>query len=410
MRLPFQPHQKSGNAYPGGGPLAPLPIATLNDSQRLACLRLIRSENVGPVTFRELINHFGGAQAALDALPELSRKAARGRPIRIFPKADGESELEAAAKAGAQPLFTIEPGYPAALAHLAMPPPLLYVKGRIELLARPAVAIVGARNGSAAGLRLTQMMARGLGEAGYVVASGLARGIDGAAHRASLTTGTIAVLAGGVDFQYPPEHAELQTRIAAEGCLVTEQAPGFQPRAQDFPRRNRIISGVSLAVLVVEAARRSGSLTTARMANEQGRLVLAVPGHPLDPRAEGTNGLIKQGATMVTEVADVLEALAPLTRPDALGEPRQISFEGRPSPPAESPPAAPPTSASTDRETRGEASERVLALLGPAPVPIDELARATGMPMSDVRVALIELALAGTIEQHGGQLVSLKSV
>jgi DNA processing protein len=399
----------SGNLVDGPGErrAAPLPVAPLDDAQRLACLRLIRSENVGPVTFRELINHFGGAQAALDALPELSRRSGRGRPVKICPEPLAAQELEAAYRIGARPLFTIEPGYPSPLAHLPVPPPMLYVKGRTDLLQRPAVAIVGARNGSAAGLKLTRMFARGLGEAGHVVISGLARGIDGAAHEAALATGTVAVLAGGIDFQYPPEHAELQERIGTEGCLVSEQAPGFQPRAQDFPRRNRIISGISLAVLVVEAARRSGSLITARMANEQGRLVLAVPGHPLDPRAEGTIALIKQGATMAAGVADVLEALDPLIRPGDLFSPA-VSED----------PTSPWDTA--DRTQRGpiqdgrsvlpeaEASSRVLAVLGPAPVDVDEIARSTGLPMSTVRAALLEHDLGGLIEQHGAGLVSLR--
>lgn len=384
---------------------APLPQAALDDAQRLACLRLIRSENVGPVTFRELINHFGGALAALEALPEISRRAARGRSIRIFQRAQAEAELEAAARIGAQPLFTIEPHYPPALAHIAVPPPLLYVKGRMDLLVRPAVAIVGARNGSAAGMKLTRQFAVRLGEAGYVVASGLARGIDGAAHEAALASGTIAVLAGGIDFIYPPEHASLYQRIGSDGCLVSEQPPGFQPRGQDFPRRNRIISGISLAVVIVEAARRSGSLITARSANEQGRIVLAVPGHPLDPRAEGTNGLLKQGAVMATGPDDVLEAVAPLTRPT-----RDRSAPGdRPESLREAEPRSlPPAVAAAGLLPDAEVADRILAVMGPAPTEVDEIARATGVPAHLVRGALIELALAGQIEQHGHQLVSLR--
>ena len=290
---------------------APLPQAPLDAAQRLACLRLIRSDNVGPVTFRELINHFGGAEPALAALPELSRRGGR-QSIRICPEAQARSELEAADRIGAHPLFTIEPGYPPALAALEAPPPLLYVKGDIGLLARPMVAIVGARNASGAGQKLARMFASALGRAGYVIASGLARGIDAAAHEAALDSGTVAVLAGGLDNIYPPEHAELQHQIGTRGCLVSENPPGFVPRAQDFPRRNRIISGVALGVLIVEAARRSGTLITARAAADQGRVVFAVPGHPLDPRAEGTNRLLKDGATLATEPDDVIEALAPM--------------------------------------------------------------------------------------------------
>ncbi len=416
---------------------APLPQAALDDAQRLACLRLIRSENVGPVTFRELINHYGGATAAIEALPELSRKAGHRRPIRICPRDQAEAELAAAARIGARPVFTIEPSYPAALAHVDVPPPMLYVKGRGELLGRPMVAIVGARNGSAAGMKLTRHFALKIGEAGYVVASGLARGIDGAAHEAALATGTVAVLAGGIDFIYPPEHADLYARIGAEGCLISEQPPGFQPRGQDFPRRNRIISGISLATVIVEAARRSGSLITARMAAEQGRLVLAVPGHPLDPRAEGTNGLIKRdGATMVTEVSDILEAVAtqvahvpaPMPAPFPIQVPAatRAPDRSRERPPSEA------TAGTAARETAARetgaretgaretgaretgaretgAREQVLEALGPAPVEIDELVRATGLAVQDVRAVLLELALAGRVEFHGRQLVSVIS-
>jgi DNA processing protein len=378
---------------------APLPQAPLDAAQRLACLRLIRSDNVGPVTFRELINHFGGAEPALAALPELSRRGGR-QSIRICPEAQARSELEAADRIGARPLFTIEPGYPPALAAIDAPPPLLYVKGDLAHLTRPMVAIVGARNGSAAGQKLARMFAARLGHAGYVIASGLARGIDAAAHEAALELGTVAVLAGGVDNIYPPEHAELQRRIGERGCLVSENAPGFVPRARDFPRRNRIISGIALGVLIVEAARRSGTLITARAAADQGRVVFAVPGHPLDPRAEGTNRLLKDGATLATEPEDVIEALAPMLA----GEPSGGQPAAREPTPAEtpSPPAAgavPPV-APQDRA-------RLLAALGPAPVDIDELVRATGLPVRSLQIALIELALAGRIERHGHQLISL---
>ena len=379
---------------------APLPVAPLDDAQRLACLRLIRSENVGPVTFRELINHFGGAQAALEALPELSRRGGRRRPIRICPRDLAEAELETAEAIGARSLFTIEPGYPMPLAQLPAPPPMLYVQGRTELLNRPCVAIVGARNGSAAGIAMARHLSAGTGAAGYIVVSGLARGIDGAAHAAALASGTVAVVAGGIDHVYPPEHAILQARIADEGCLVAEQPPGFQPRGQDFPRRNRIISGMSLAVVIVEAARRSGSLITARMALEQGRIVMAVPGHPLDPRAEGTNGLIKQGAALVTSAADIIETMQPMV----------AGGGGTSPPPARASMDGPYAELAPVREAfvaPDDASGRILSALGPAPVSIDTLAQATGLPMRTVRIALLELALAGRLERHGGQLVSL---
>ena len=381
---------------------APLPQAPLDPAQRLACLRLIRSDNVGPVTFRELINHFGGAVQALEALPELSRKGGRRQALRICPRDVAQAELDSAVKIGARPIFTIEPGYPPALAAVDAPPPLLYVKGNAGHLTRPMVAIVGARNGSAAGQKLARLFASQLGAAGFVIASGLARGIDAAAHDAALATGTVAVLAGGIDNIYPPENAGLQRAIGERGCLVTENPPGFVPRAQDFPRRNRIISGLSLGVLIVEAARRSGTLITARMAGEQGREVFAIPGHPLDPRAEGTNALIKSGATMVTEPEDVLSALAPMLR-ESPG-PAFLAAPGGP-PPGGARLASPPREA--PRMPDGD-RERLLAALGPAPVDIDELGRATGLPVRAIQVALLELALAGRVERHGHQLVSRK--
>ncbi len=373
---------------------APLPQAPLDDRQRLACLRLLRSENIGPATFRDLVNHYGGADQALAALPELYARVGR-RGGRICPRQEAEAELDAAHRVGAVPLFTIEPGYPPALAAIEPPVPLLYAKGRLDLLSRPMVAMVGARNGSAAGQKLAGLLARGLGAAGFVVASGLARGIDAAAHEAALPTGTIAVVAGGVDTVYPPENAALQTRIGAEGCIISECRPGLVPRGRDFPRRNRLISGVSLGVVVVEAARRSGTLITARFAREQSREVFCVPGHPLDPRAEGTNALIKGGeVTVVTEAADVIAVLAPMLRqPEAIVAPRT----------ADTPP-----SAQIGLLLGDEDRDRVLAALGPAPVDLDSLSRATGLSARALQIALIELSLAGRIERHGQQLVSLR--
>lgn len=376
---------------------APLPVAPLAPAERLACLRLIRSANVGPVTFRELINHYGGAVAALEALPELQRRGGLRAP-RICPKGRAEAELEAAARIGAVPVFTIEPGYPKELAVIEAPPPMLYLKGRTELLERPALAIVGSRAASAAGLKLSRHFAAELGRAGLLVVSGLARGIDASAHEAALPTGTVAILAGGLDIVYPPENAALHERIAAEGCLATEMPPGFSPRGKDFPRRNRIITGMALGVLIVEAARRSGTLVTARYAGEQGREVFAVPGHPLDPRAEGTNGLIKTGATLVTEPADIIEALEPMAGT------RMASFREPMAQPMLTPqnlaPGNQPSVADSDRE-------RVLVALGPHPIEMDELARASGLDVRCVRIIVMELDLAGRVERHGNQLVSL---
>lgn len=375
---------------------APLPIAKLDAAQRLACLRLIRSDNVGPVTFRELINHYGGAEQALEVLPELARRG--GRTLRVCPREKAERELEAAHKIGASIVFTIEPGYPPLLAHVDAPPPAIYVKGDLALLDRPAIAVVGSRQASAAGITLAKRFAGDLGRRGLVTVSGLARGIDAAVHDASLPTGTIAVLAGGIDFVYPPENAQLQAAIGERGCLVTEMPPGFEPRAKDFPRRNRLVSGMSHGVVVVEAARRSGTLSTARMAGEQGREVFAIPGHPLDPRAEGTNYLLKNGATLVTNAEDVLESLASVLAGSAAMEIAAVYDDVRPAPPR-----PPPLIANSDRE-------RVLLALGPNPVPLDDLVRATELPARELRVILMELDLAGRIERHGQALVSLRPV
>ena len=375
---------------------APLPVARLDDAERLACLRLIRSDNVGPVTFRDLINHFGGAQAALDALPELAQRGGNRRKIRIATQAEAERELTRARKAGARPVFTIEPGYPPALAAIDAPPPMLYVKGDLSILTRPAVAIVGSRQASAAGHKLTRQFATGIGQAGYVIVSGLARGIDAAAHETAIETGTVAVVAGGVDIIYPPENTALHAAITEKGAIVSELPPGFEPRGKDFPRRNRLISGIALGVLVIEAARRSGTLTTARHANEQGRIVFAVPGHPLDPRAEGTNSLLKSGAILATTAEDVTSVLAPLSGMSPEAAFREMADATTYAAP---PPLPPPLLGNDDRT-------RVLAALGPAPIDIDALARATSLDSRALNIVLMELDLAGRIIRHGGGLVS----
>lgn len=374
---------------------APLPVAELSDKGRLACLRLIRSQNVGPVTFRELINHYGGAENALDAIPDLAQRGGRRGNIRLCPVDKAEAELAAAAKAGARPVFTLEPGYPHRLAAIDVPPPLIYVKGRSELLSAPSIGIVGARQASAAGLKLARIFSAQLGRSKLVIVSGLARGIDGAAHEAALETGTVSVLAGGVDVIYPPEHEALHARIAEHGCIISEMPCGFRPGYRDFPRRNRLISGISLGVLVIEAARRSGTLVTARFAAEQGRDVFAIPGHPLDPRAEGTNQLLKNGATLVTQADDILEALEPMTGMGGRAF-REIATLPPDPPPAPLPIAEP---SSNDRDA-------VLTALGPAPIEIDELMRSTKLSVPAIRAILIELDLAGRIERHGSGLVS----
>ncbi|MGH6677916.1 MAG: DNA-processing protein DprA, partial [Bradyrhizobium sp.] len=267
----------------------------------------------GPRTFLSLVRHCGSASAALARLPELARRGGGSRTLRICSEVDARAELAACQKRGVRLLAPGEIGYPPRLATIEDAPPLLAVCGVLDALMRPSIAVVGSRNASAAGLKFAQRLARDLGEAGFAIVSGLARGIDQAAHRASVATGTVAVLAGGHDRIYPPEHADLlATIIAVNGAAISEMPLGHEPRARDFPRRNRLISGAALGVVVVEAAQRSGSLITARMAAEQGREVFAVPGSPLDPRAAGTNGLIKLGASLVTEAADVIQAVEPI--------------------------------------------------------------------------------------------------
>jgi DNA processing protein len=362
--------------------------ANLTDAQRIDWLRLIRSDNVGPRTFRSLVNHFGSARTALERLPDLARRGGAARPARILGEDDALAELAASSKLGVHLVAPGEDGYPPRLAELDDAPPLLGVRGLRDVLMRPVIAIVGSRNASGAGLKFAGSLARDLGEAGFVIASGLARGIDQAAHRASLASGTVAVLAGGHDRVYPPEHEDLLAQlIEAGGAAISEMPLGHVPRARDFPRRNRLISGAALGVVVVEAALRSGSLITARIAAEQGREVFAVPGSPLDPRAAGTNDLIKQGATLTTGASDVIDVVEPIMgRPLALREP-------------EDEPLAP------EPETGDRA--RITGLLGPSPILLDDLIRMAATSPAIVRTVLLELELAGRLERHGGGLVSL---
>jgi DNA processing protein len=366
----------------------------LSDEQRLDWLQLIRSDNVGPRTFRALLHHCGGAHAALAALPSLAKRGGAAAGPRVYPRHEAEREIAAAAARGISFVALGEPDYPMRLQMIDDAPPLIAVRGELSALAQPAVAIVGARNASAAALKFAERLARELGEAGFVIASGLARGVDGAAHRGSLATGTVAAMAGGHERIYPPEHAELAEAITAGGVLISEMPLGYEPRARDFPRRNRLISGLSVGVVVIEAARRSGSLITARLALEQGREVFAVPGSPLDPRCEGSNGLLKQGATLVTEAADVVEVVQPILG-DVLGQPLDLKLR---EPEAPSPPARDPGD--------GERT-RILSLLGPTPVAIDDLIRLAGSSPAIVRTVLLELELAGRLHRHGGGLVSL---
>jgi DNA processing protein len=362
----------------------------LSDEQRIAWLRLIRSENIGPVTFRELINHFGSATAALEAVPGLAERG--GRRIRLTSESDARREIDALATIGGRFVAPSDADYPAALKSVDGAPPMLAVRGGRAALGRPTVAIVGSRNASIAGRKFAMQMGHALGEAGFTVASGLARGIDAAAHEASLATGTIAVFAGGLDRPYPPENVPLAERILEAGAHVSEMPMGWEPRARDFPRRNRIISGMSLAVVVVEAALRSGSLITARRAADQGRLVFAVPGSPLDPRAGGTNLLIKDGASIVTSVEDVIAEITPM-----LDRPPAPKLSG-----AENSGGAPYAEDADDSDR-----SRIIAALGPTPVEVDEIIRFTGIRAQVVHLVLLELALAGRIERMPGQRIAL---
>jgi DNA processing protein len=373
----------SRNAVPQSG-------IRLTEAQRLDWLRLIRSDNIGPRTFRALLNHYGGAAAALEALPDLARRGGATKPARICPADQAQHELDASRRLGIALIALGEPSYPARLRMIDDAPPLIGVRGHADVLATPMIGVVGSRNASAAGSKFAERIAHELGGAGFTIVSGLARGIDAAAHRASLSTGTVAVLAGGHDRIYPAEHVPLLNSIFPCGAAVSEMPLGWEPRARDFPRRNRLISGLSLGVLIVEAARRSGSLITARLALEQGREVFAVPGSPLDPRADGTNGLIKQGATLVTEAEDILQVLRPI-----LGQ--------QPEQPAEEPDYGATVVVEPDMSER----TRIVALLGPAPVGIDDLVRLSQSPPAIVRTVLLELEIAGRLERHGGGQVSL---
>ncbi len=368
-------------------------IAPLSHAARIDWLRLYRSENVGPATFFRLVERFGSAGQALEALPALVRRGGGRRSVTIAPKSAAEVELETLDRLGARLIASVEPDFPAPLAVLETTP-LLTVRGDPGLLKRDAVGVVGARNASAAGRRIAQTLAAELAGSGLVVVSGLARGIDAAAHSGALDGGTIAVLAGGVDVVYPPENRALYQRICADGCIVSEMEPGLAPQAAHFPRRNRLIAGLSLGIVVVEAASRSGSLITARLALEQGREVFAVPGSPLDPRSEGPNSLIKQGALLVTSAADVVEAVGGM-RSQTVAPPAAPQPQPTDAPPADSEVAA--------------ARRSIIDSLAAAPVAVDELLRQCQLSPAVVSMVLLELELAGRLERHPGNQVSLHS-
>ena len=358
----------------------------LAQDEAFARIRLLRSPNIGPVSYRQLLRRFGTAAAALAALPDLAARG--GSPYRAASEARVSTELAAACAAGARYLFHDAKDYPAALAALDTAPPILIWRGNLALGAKPAVAIVGARNASAAAVKLARQFAGELAEAGFVVVSGLARGIDGASHQAALSGGTIGVIASGIDIAYPPEHADLQEAIATQGLLLAEQPPGTEPLARHFPARNRIIAGLAVGTLVVEAAPKSGSLITARLAGEAGREVMAVPGSPLEPRSQGCNQLIREGAVLVQSAADVIELVSGFD-----GQPRSTFREH-------------PAEFELLPDDLGHTPADVASLLTTAPVAVDELIRQSGEGTAAVQLALLELELAGQLVRHAGGRVS----
>jgi DNA processing protein len=414
---------------------SPETLAPLDDGERFDWLRLLRCENIGPRTFQVLLSRHGSAGAALAALPALIASGKAGRPVRIATIEEIEREVEATLSAGARFIGIGEPEYPALLRRTASAPPVIAVRGNFASLKRSKIAIVGARNASAAGLAFTAQLARGIARSGHVIVSGLARGIDARAHQAAIETGTIAVLAGGLGNIYPAEHEALLERLLEHGAAISEMPFGWEARGRDFPRRNRIVAGLCRAVVVVEAARRSGSLITARFAAEAGREIFAVPGSPLDPRAEGANDLLRDGATFCTKAEDVTSALAEqnLSReqPDAsFSEPGFAGGQYEPlwdeldlaeaagaapfvPAPQESDNAAPKAASAGEGSPAAKPAgrpqdieRRLIELLGPVPVPVDELARMAEIPAREVRTALFALKLAGQVEWHGGDLVS----
>ena len=356
----------------------------------VARLRLIRSPSIGPVSFRQLLARFGSAEAALAAVPDLAARGG-GRSPNLISPAVAEREIAQVEALGARYLVLGQGLYPPLLAELDNAPPLIMAKGDLGMLERPLVAIVGARNASAAACRFARGLAHDLGDAGAVVVSGLARGIDSAAHDGALASGTVGVVAGGIDIFYPPENEERQRAMMEQGLVLAEMPPGTEPHARHFPYRNRIIAGLSLGTVVVEAAPRSGSLITARLATEAGREVMAVPGSPLDPRAQGCNSLIRDGATLVQSAADVMETLTPLAgrvaSPRARFEPEVVSQSG----------------------DADDAARRIVEeLLGPSPAPVDEIVRLSGLASGIVQMVLLELDLAGRLDRHAGGKISLR--
>lgn len=362
-------------------------MSALSQREAFARIRLLRSPNIGPVSYAQLLRRFGNAGAAIDALPDLGKRG--GRDYRAAASDRIEREVEATRAAGARYLFHDQPGYPPLLAEMENAPPILTFRGDLELAARPCVAMVGARNASAAAVKLARDFGAALAEAGLVVVSGLARGIDGSAHRGALPA-TIGVIASGIDIAYPPQHADLQEEIASAGLLLAEQPPGTEPRGSHFPSRNRIIAGLAAGTVVVEAAPRSGSLITARLAGEAGREVMAIPGSPLDARSQGCNQLIRDGAVLVQTPGDVVELLSSFD-----GKPRSTFRE-----------AAPACDYASEGPDNAEPAD-ISSLLTTAPVAIDELIRQSGAGAGAVQMALLELEIGGRLQRHAAGRVSL---
>lgn len=384
--------------------MLPLMSAPLGESERLDWLQLCRSGGVGPRTFFKLVRRFGDARRAYDELPRLAREAGGQDRWRRARRDEAEAELEALLHLGGRLLAWGEPAYPACLAAIHDPPPLLSLRGAIEALREPGVAVVGARNASANGRLFAQRLAREVAGAGFAVVSGLARGIDTAAHEGALAGGgiTVAVLASGVDVAYPPENAGLLERIVEQGAVISERPLGREPQARHFPRRNRLIAGLCCGVVVVEAAPQSGSLITARLALEQGREVMAVPGSPLDPRHRGTNRLLREGATLVETAEDVLAALGGVgsARRQPLPEAASQAVPAAPAAPPVPEPAPPPMD---------ELRLKVRETLSPEPLLVDELIRQCAAGAAEIQHALLELEIDGLIERHPGNRVSLAS-
>ncbi|MBU0823706.1 MAG: DNA-processing protein DprA [Alphaproteobacteria bacterium] len=363
----------------------------MTHAERLARLRLIRTSHVGPVSWHQLMQRFGSGEAALEALPDLVLRGGAGK-ARIAPVELAERELERAAALGARHIFSDEPDYSAMLREVEGAPPVVVVRGDTAMLRRPCVAMVGARNASAIACRFARQLAGDLAARDVTVVSGLARGVDTAAHIGALGGSTVGVIASGIDIAFPPENAALQEKIATDQLLIAEQPPGSEPLARHFPSRNRIIAGLAHGTVVIEAAPRSGSLITARRAGDYGREVMAVPGSPLDPRAQGCNLLIREGATLIQTVEDVLEAVGPI----------DLRMVREPAPAPVKPPMPSDTWSALDDSDR----HRVADLLGPTPVPVDEIIRQSGCPASAVQLVLLELELAGRIERHAGARIS----